>query len=181
MSKDANLPLPTTTTSPTTRSRQIAMDDSNVKTLPAELRIKIYEYALTFDRVSCRPLESSLLARALAENPTGLDPRMQANPSGKPTPAIYFKQARRWKDTMADRDALLVNLSSLQPRRRRRKEYCEYPAGPRVRINSVDLGFDPMGAIDAEVQRHTLQVELSLALGGRQAVLRKTPASRWTT
>src|SRR5690242_5125939 len=50
-----------------------------------------------------------LLARALAENPTGLDPRMQANPSGKPTPAIYFKQACRWKDTMADRDALLVN------------------------------------------------------------------------
>jgi hypothetical protein len=36
------------------------MEDSSFNTLPAELRIKIYEYALTFDRVSCRPLESSI-------------------------------------------------------------------------------------------------------------------------
>jgi hypothetical protein len=48
------------------------MDDSSFNTLPAELRIKIYEYALTFDRVSCRPHGSSRfwpecsLARQLA-------------------------------------------------------------------------------------------------------------------
>ena len=35
------------------------MDDSLFSRLPAELRIKIYEYALTFDRVSCRPGERS--------------------------------------------------------------------------------------------------------------------------
>lgn len=35
------------------------MDDSLFNRLPAELRIKIYEYALTFDRVSCRPGETS--------------------------------------------------------------------------------------------------------------------------
>lgn len=31
------------------------MDDSKPRRLPAELRIKVYEYALTFDRVSCKP------------------------------------------------------------------------------------------------------------------------------
>ena len=35
------------------------MDNSNFKRLPAELRVKVYEYALTFDRVSCRPHGSS--------------------------------------------------------------------------------------------------------------------------
>lgn len=35
------------------------MDNSPFGRLPAELRIKIYEYALTFDRVGCRPGESS--------------------------------------------------------------------------------------------------------------------------
>jgi hypothetical protein len=35
------------------------MDSSTLRRLPAELRIKIYEYALTFDRVSCRPHGSS--------------------------------------------------------------------------------------------------------------------------
>lgn len=30
------------------------MDDSGFSRLPAELRIKVYEYALVFDRVSCR-------------------------------------------------------------------------------------------------------------------------------
>lgn len=35
------------------------MDNSLLIRLPAELRIKIYEYAITFDRVSCRPGESS--------------------------------------------------------------------------------------------------------------------------
>lgn len=35
------------------------MDDSNFNRLPAELRVKVYEYALTFDRVSFRPHESS--------------------------------------------------------------------------------------------------------------------------
>ena len=35
------------------------MDDPTFNRLPAELRIKVYEYALTFDRVSCRPQESS--------------------------------------------------------------------------------------------------------------------------
>jgi hypothetical protein len=35
------------------------MDESLFSRLPAELRIRIYEYALTFDRVSCRLRESS--------------------------------------------------------------------------------------------------------------------------
>lgn len=35
------------------------MDDSIFNRLPAELRIKVYEYALTFDRVSCRPQKPS--------------------------------------------------------------------------------------------------------------------------
>jgi hypothetical protein len=35
------------------------MDDSSFNTLPAELRIKTYEYALTFAQVSCRRHESS--------------------------------------------------------------------------------------------------------------------------
>lgn len=35
------------------------MDDSIFNRLSAELRIKVYEYALTFDRVGCKPHESS--------------------------------------------------------------------------------------------------------------------------
>ena len=35
------------------------MDDSIFNRLPAELRIKVYEYALTFDRVNCRPHKPS--------------------------------------------------------------------------------------------------------------------------
>jgi len=35
------------------------MDNSSFKSLPAELRITIYEHALTFDRVSCKPRASS--------------------------------------------------------------------------------------------------------------------------
>lgn len=35
------------------------MDDSIFNRLPAELRIKVYEYALTFDKVSCRPHKPS--------------------------------------------------------------------------------------------------------------------------
>jgi hypothetical protein len=38
------------------------MDDSSFNRLPAELRIKVYEYTLTFDRVSCGPRESSLFS-----------------------------------------------------------------------------------------------------------------------
>jgi hypothetical protein len=35
------------------------MDNSSFNSLPAEMRITIYEYALTFDRVSCKPHGSS--------------------------------------------------------------------------------------------------------------------------
>lgn len=35
------------------------MENSSFDRLPAELRVKVYEYALTVDRVSCRPHESS--------------------------------------------------------------------------------------------------------------------------
>lgn len=35
------------------------MENSSLNSLPAELRIKAYEYALTFDRMSCRPHGSS--------------------------------------------------------------------------------------------------------------------------
>lgn len=34
------------------------MDESIFNRLPAGLRIKVYEYAMTFDRVSCKPHES---------------------------------------------------------------------------------------------------------------------------
>jgi hypothetical protein len=112
------------------------MDESLFGRLLAELRARIYEHALTFGRVSCRPREPDRFwpERSLV-NKLALT-RVCKQLRGMPASTLHLEPSRRRAGAVTT--ILWRDLRATQSRRRSRTEYREHSIGSFVRIQLVE-------------------------------------------